>query len=123
MDIAGTPPAPVALRVARHVAGMALVALANPLIYYDPEPVIWWLTGWAMPLAILLVLFGTFALFFTSAAKRAWPNAVLYLAWPLVILFMIAGWGEYNSIMAEANNPAPASEPDWEKGVFTLPNR
>ena len=92
MQLAHSTPA---LKIGRHVVGMALFALLNPLIYYDPSPAFLWASGWLTPLVISGVLYGLYALFFTSRVKSTTPLFVL--AWGMVMLMALGGWGEYNS--------------------------
>ena len=99
-----------AIKVGRHVVGMALFALLNPLIYYDPSPVFVWATGWAAGLVLAAILFGFYALFFTKKAASHWPTGFFVLAWVIVLLYTIGGWGEYNQ-------DKKASESEfWKKG-------
>ena len=75
-----------ALRFGRHIAGMALFALVNPLIYYSKSPVSTWFSNWAVSVVLALVFFGLYALFFTERAKAAWPKSFFTLAWVFVVL-------------------------------------
>lgn len=94
MDIAGTPPAPVALRVARHVVGMALVALAHPMVHRSDDPVMTWALAWIGTILLAGALYGLYALFFTSRAASGWPKSAIMLAWVLLLLGM---FGAYQS--------------------------
>jgi hypothetical protein len=130
---AETPPA---LLFGRHIVGMALVALLNPLIYYHPSPLFQWLSGWAVAIVFAIILFAGYALFFTERAKRSWPGGVFMLAWVLVILMLIGGWSDYNEIRAGSAarqaerqtakvTPQPQQQPisqaEWERGKITPP--
>lgn len=77
---------------ARHIVGMAILALASPLIYHSSEPVAYWLASWLAPVAISAVVFGLYALFFTRHAKRSWPSSFFTLAWILVALCAAGPW-------------------------------
>nr|WP_182312315.1 hypothetical protein [Comamonas testosteroni] len=77
---------------ARHIVGMAILALASPLIYYSSEPVAYWLASWLAPVVISAVVFGLYALFFTQHAKRSWPRSFFTLAWILVALCAAGPW-------------------------------
>lgn len=81
---------PQTLRFARHVVGMAIVALANPLIYFSSENVAAWAATWIMPILFAAALFGLYALFFTQRAKAAWPRSFFILAW-VILLLVLAG--------------------------------
>lgn len=111
---AKTPPM---LLYGRHIVGMALFALLNPLIYYDSQPIIAWLTGWAVALVVAAILFGAYALFFTERAKSAWPGGVFMLAWVLVVLVVIGNWSTYNEI----RSGAAARRADREQVASTAP--
>jgi hypothetical protein len=110
MDMAKEKSTPAALTVARHVAGMAVVALMNPMIYSDPRPLFVWLTGWVMALLVASIVFGVYALFFTSRAKFVWPRIVLNMAWVIVVLYAIGGWAEYSSIKHDADQKQQSPE-------------
>lgn len=116
MDIAQTPKAPLALVLGRNIVGMALVALMNPLIYADPNPVFVWLTGWVAVLAIVGLLYGLYALFFTGKAKSHRPTGFIILAWVMVVLYALGGWSEYNSIKADASKMQGQTE-RWKSGI------
>ncbi|MDO9250839.1 MAG: hypothetical protein Q7U48_04735 [Hydrogenophaga sp.] len=115
-----------ALRFGRHIVGMALFALANPLIYNSDEPVTRWLSIWAVAIAIALVFFGLYALFFTESAKAAWPKSFFTLAWVFVVLVTV---GPYISLVNErmsatktSNRQAPTTEQiDWDRGTIVRP--
>ena len=77
---------------ARHIVGMAILALASPLIYHSSEPVTYWFASWLAPVAISAAVFGLYALFFTRHAKRSWPRSFFTLAWILVALSTAGPW-------------------------------
>lgn len=77
---------------ARHIVGMAIFALASPLIYHSSEPVSYWFASWLAPVAISAAVFGLYALFFTRHAKRSWPRSFFTLAWILVALSTAGPW-------------------------------
>lgn len=87
---AQTSPTPVIF--ARHLIGMMIVALANPLIYYDSQPIGMWLITWAAPFVLALVVYGIYAGVMSERAKRAWPNSFFMLAWVLLGLLLIGQW-------------------------------
>ena len=49
---------PKPLIFARQIAGMAILALANPLVWYSNEPVLRWFESWVVPVLIALAVFG-----------------------------------------------------------------
>lgn len=104
MDATQTTQAPKLLVFGRHIVGMALFALLNPLLYFDSQPVMVWLTGWAMALVVAAIAFGAYALFFTARAKSSWPRGFFMLAWTIAVLVVIGGWSEYNEVRGQ---PAP----------------
>ncbi|NIF82791.1 hypothetical protein F3J24_04620 [Comamonas sp. Tr-654] len=77
---------------ARHLIGMGIVALANPLIYYSDQPAFRWLETWATPIVLALVAYGLYALFLTQRAKAAWPKSFFILAWVLLTMLVAGPW-------------------------------
>lgn len=77
------------LVAARHLVGMAIVAAANPLIYYANDPITRWLANILGALVFAGVFYGLYALFFTARAKAAWPKSFYTLAWVLLVLITI----------------------------------
>ncbi|WP_235033961.1 hypothetical protein [Pantoea sp. 18069] len=71
---------------------MAIVTLANPLIYYSGDSISYWLTAWLAPLAIAGAAFALYALFFTKHARNAWPTRFFVLAWIFVVLGTVGPW-------------------------------
>lgn len=92
---------------ARHMIGMGIVALANPLMYYDREPIGVWLMTCFAPLVGAIVVYGLYAVFLTERAKRAWPKSFFTLAWVLLVLVLIGQWSDYNRARS-APPPVPA---------------
>jgi len=86
------PPTSQAIVFARHIVGMAIFALASPLIYRSHEPVTYWFASWATPVAISAAVAGLCALFFTRHAKQSWPHSFFTLAWILVALSTVGPW-------------------------------
>lgn len=83
---------PKPLLFARHLIGMGIVALANPLIYYSEQPAFRWLETWATPIVLALVAYGLYALFLTKRAKQGWPKSFFILAWVLLALLVAGPW-------------------------------
>ena len=92
MTSAATSATPKPLIFARQIAGMAILALANPLVWYSNEPVLRWIGSWGVPVLIALAVFGLYALFFAKRAKQAWPGRFFLLAWVLVALATVGPW-------------------------------
>jgi hypothetical protein len=78
------------IRFARHIAGMAIVAAANPLIYFSSDKFSMWAFTWITPLVFAAVVYALYALFFTQRAKLAWPRSFFILAW-VILLLAVAG--------------------------------
>ena len=87
-----TQATPRPLIFARHLIGMGIVALANPLIYYSDQPAFRWLETWATPIVLALVAYGLYALFLTQRAKAGWPKSFFILAWVLLTLLVAGPW-------------------------------
>lgn len=103
---------PRPLIFARHLIGMGIVALANPLIYYSDQPAFRWLETWATPLVLALVAYGLYALFLTQRAKKAWPNSFFILAWILLALLVAGPWiNTARNTQSSAHIQRPAQEP------------
>ena len=104
---------PRPLIFARHLIGMGIVALANPLIYYSDQPAFRWLETWATPIVLALVAYGLYALFLTQRAKAAWPKSFFILAWVLLTM-LVAGpcldKFRSNQNVAQAHQSAPATQ-------------
>lgn len=116
---------PVALIAGRHVVGMAIVALANPLIYYGGG-----FYQWSVALGAALfgaaVVYGLYALVFTQRAKAAWPGSFFMLAWVLLLLALLQGWTdrpkEPRSIPVQAvSSPQPKSQTFTYEEAVGLP--
>lgn len=97
---------------ARHVVCMAVVALGNPLIYFDGKPIEAWLMTWLSPVLLAGLIYGLFLLFFTARAKAAWPRSFLMLAWLLTAASVIVPWLERNEKPApQVAQPAAVEAP------------
>lgn len=96
------PATPKPLLFARHLIGMGIVALANPMIYYDSQPIGVWLMTCIGPLVGAMIVYGLYAVFFTNRAKRAWPKSFFVLTWVLLALVLIGQWSDYNRARSTA---------------------
>ena len=83
------------LRIARNAVGMALVALANPMVWHDRQPVILWAATWLVPAIAAAAVFALLALFFTKRARAAWPRGAILIAWVLLALVLAGYWMTY----------------------------
>lgn len=126
-----TQATPRPLIFARHLIGMGIVALANPLIYYSDQPAFRWLETWATPILLALVAYGLYALFLTKRAKAAWPKSFFILAWVLLALLVAGPWINTSSQRASTAQmqPAPTNAKQsttaedkewWKKGSTPL---
>jgi len=103
---------PKPLLFARHSIGLGIVALANPLIYYDQQPIGMWLTTCLGPIVLALTAYGLYAVFLTERAKNGWPKSFFMLTWVLMGLFLLGQWSDYNRYRApkaEPHSSAPGS--------------
>ena len=106
---------PRPLIFARHLIGMGIVALGNPLIYYSDQPAFRWLETWATPIVLALVAYGLYALFLTQRAKAAWPKSFFILAWVLLAMLVAGPWiDKFRSTQdaAQARQSASAAQFD-----------
>ena len=121
------------LRFVRHIVGMAILALASPYVWYGSERALTWFSTWITPLVIAAVVYGLYSLAFQKRAKEAWPQSFFMLAWVILALGVVSPYFEaFNNKQGAPNDttraaaPAPGQQEqaiDWEKGVFTPPNK
>lgn len=101
----------------RHIVGMMIVALANPLIYYAQSPAADWFATWIGPVALAVVIYGLYALFFTQRAKASGAKHFLILAWVFLALLVTEPWiSRGQSVKAGSANreaTAPSAELPW----------
>lgn len=83
--------ASIGLVFARHLVGMAIVALANPLIY-SGGGAYQWSVGLGVALLGSAAIYGALAIFMTERAKAGWPNSFFLLAWVLLGLMLFGNW-------------------------------
>lgn len=89
------------LRFARHIAGMAIVAAANPFIYFSNDKFATWAFTWISTLALAAVFYALYALFFTKRAKAAWPRSFFTLAWVFLLLALAGPYiDKFNNMLA-----------------------
>jgi len=106
--------APTAMISGGHIAGMAVVALANPLIYSGGGFYLWSVTLGAALLGAG-VAYGLYALVFPKRAKAAWPGSFFMLAWVMLALALLQGW-----TVQPGGLPAPQASSQPQKGqTFT----
>lgn len=110
MELAQEKSTPMAITVARNVAGMAVVSLANPLIYYDSNPVEAWAITLFGAIIIASILFGILALIQPQRVKLLFPMTPIKSAWFILALMLLSNWQGYKQA-------APAEQISTEKGV------
>lgn len=93
----------------RNLVGLAVVALANPLIYFGGGGYQWSVTLGAALLGACVV-YGLYALVFTKRAKAAWPGQFFVLAWVLMALNLFNLWTDQTprAQPAQTTSSAPA---------------
>lgn len=119
MELATEQRPPIGLRLARHAVGMCIVALANPLIYFDASPFEQWAMLPVGAVAIAGALFGVLALISPERAKAAWPATPIKSAWFILALMLFSNWQGYRSQPttapvqnhAEQQSPYPGLKP------------
>lgn len=113
----------------RHLLAMMAVALASPLIYFDPSPFSAWAVMWLGPVVIAAAIMMVTK--FITPSRMAKPGAVGFtkLAWVLLAMFMLAQWMDFINIPAPQkqsaettySEPAPAPAKNgftWEEAQF-----
>lgn len=116
MELAQEKSTPMAITVARHVAGMAVVSLANPLIYYDNNPIEAWAITLFGAIIIASILFGILALIQPQRVKLLFPMTPIKSAWFILALMLLSNWQSYKQAAPTAEparQVAPANE--WWK--------
>ena len=113
----------------RHLLAMMAVALASPLIYFDPAPFSAWAVLWLGPvlIAAAIILLAKFI----APSRMAKSGAVGFtkLAWVLLAVFMLGQWMEFAQSSAPQKQsagptyvePAPATAKTgftWEEAQF-----
>lgn len=107
MNAVQTQP-PLGLMFGRHVVGMAVVALANPLIYLGGG-FYQWSVSFCAALFGAAVIYGLLALFFTKRAKANWPRSFFVLAWILLAVGLIDPWLQAKRLINGVEQHAPVT--------------
>lgn len=112
------------LRFARHIVGMAIIALASPYVWYGSERTLTWFSTWITPLVIAAVAYGLYSLAFRKRAKEAWPQSFFMLAWVILALGVVSPYFEASGSKSTAEEinrqSAPTATPiSSEKKAFT----
>ncbi len=98
MNVSAGFQSPAALSLTRHLVGIGLVSLINPLTYYESIPATFWASTILALVVIAAGINAFYALFFTASAKKSWPASFIRIAWVLAVLWVLGGWNEYNTI-------------------------
>lgn len=99
----------------RQLVGMAIVALANPLIYFGGGFYQWSIT-FVAPLLFAAVVYGLYALFRTKRAKESWPGSFFALAWILLGLTVLVPWMDKSPRQTPVTQSSPSRQ-DKSEGV------
>lgn len=116
MQLSSTQGIPVSIRLARHIAAMGLVALANPLIYYSQSPAYAWSVPFAGAIAFAVVAVMAWTLIAPHRIKQIWMGVFTNVAWVALALMMFASWQDSRPPAYQtptAQQAAPADE--WLK--------
>lgn len=118
------------IRFARHVFGMAILAAANPLIYYSDEKIATWASTWIGPLIFAGIFFGLYAVFFRKRAAASWPKSFFMLAWVLLALVVLGPYLDKFDKRAAGGQPQSQAEnteanvgPEIDAGPPTAPTQ
>jgi hypothetical protein len=87
---------------------MAVVALANPLIYHGGGVYSWTVTLFGALLAAAAV-YGLYALFFTQRARAAGIVPAVALTWAMLLVIIASEWMGGRAPANEPTRAAPAS--------------
>ena len=108
----------VALRALRHAVGMAIVAAINPRVLFAPDNdarLEFWLTSLLGAVAIPLVVYAAYWLFFTRHARRASLTPVFAMAWLLLGFMLVSPWEQY------LNQPEPRAATQTSLAISAVP--
>ena len=97
------------LVAARHVVGMGVVSLGNPLIYHASSPLMEWAVTLFGALAAAALIYGLYALFLTQRAKENWPRGIIITAWVIVAASALVPW--VDKAQAPRVEPSPTAAP------------
>ena len=93
-------PAPTVLtsylrQPAVQIACLMLFALAHPAIHFDDrQPVLAWVSAWALPMAFALSACALHAALRQGRSPAAWPGRFAAVAWVMMVLSMLWPWTE-----------------------------
>lgn len=90
-----------------NLLAMMVVALASPLIYYDPEPVTAWLVIWTGPLVFASVLFILAKVLMPARIAQNGQKTFFKYAWVFLALFLFAQWKESGGVHQAQKSALP----------------
>ncbi|MDZ7862942.1 hypothetical protein [Acidovorax sp.] len=73
-----------------QIACLMLFALAHPAILFDDrQPVLAWVSAWAIPMAFALSACALHAALRQGRSPAAWPGRFAAVAWVMMVLSMV----------------------------------
>lgn len=75
-----------------QIACLMVFALAHPAIFDDRQPVLAWVSAWAIPMAFALSACALHAALRQGRSPAAWPGRFAAVAWVMMVLSMAAPW-------------------------------
>lgn len=92
-----SPNAPAAYLLrqpALQIACLMIFALAHPAIFADRQPVLAWVSAWAIPMAFALSACALHGALRQGRSPAAWPGRFAAVAWVMMVLSMAGPWME-----------------------------
>ncbi len=78
-----------------QIACLMVFALAHPAILFDDrQPVLAWVSAWALPMAFALSACALHAALRQGRSPAAWPGRFAAVAWVMMVLSMAWPWTE-----------------------------
>ena len=77
-----------------QIACLMAFALAHPAIFTDRQPVLAWVSAWAIPMAFALSACALHAALRQGRSPAAWPGRFVAVAWVMMVLTMAGPWAE-----------------------------
>lgn len=78
-----------------QIACLMVFALAHPAILFDDrQPVLAWVSAWALPMAFALSACALHAALRQGRSPAAWPGRFAAVAWVMMVLSMVWPWTE-----------------------------
>lgn len=82
------------LQPAVQIACLMVFALAHPAIFNDQQPLLAWVSAWAVPMAFALSACALHAALRQGRSPAAWPGRFVAVAWVMMVLTMAGPWTE-----------------------------